>query len=215
MVPMSLSRASSLLASNISSINWSSSAMLRAISAVNAGDALGPSSSSPMRMRVSGERSSCEALANSDFCDASSDSCDCTSVCTRCAAWLKRRARKATSSRPSSLTRADRSPSPQRCTPSCRRSRRRVSVRTMGYVASATAIPTHTSIQAKPNGGRLQKDAGARMKRMCMVLPSCMRTMNSGAGGRSTSASACEVAVCGASSARASGGRCWPPGPRG
>jgi hypothetical protein len=84
--------------------------MLRRSRRAGAGEG-GPSiSSRPMRMRASGERSSCEALASSDLWLR-------TRVSTRSAASLKRRARKATSSLPVASTRTPRSPSPQRSTP--------------------------------------------------------------------------------------------------
>ena len=180
MVPTSASRASRRLASKISSISSSSSAMSSAMSCRVAGVAVGPSSSSPMRRRVRGERSSWEALASKDFCDASRVSCDFTRFSTRSAAWLKPRAKKATSSWPCSGTRVDRSPSPHFCTLFCSSSSRRVSLRMMGYVASATAMPTRPSIQKNPKGGRLQKEAAGRGRCMKTVRPSFMRTSNSG-----------------------------------
>ena len=71
-----LPRARCLFASSstCSSTSWSSSAMLRKISSRKAGDGwpLPPINSSPMRMRVSGERNSCEAFASSDLCDCTS-----------------------------------------------------------------------------------------------------------------------------------------------
>jgi hypothetical protein len=75
---MSEALASSRLASRISSMSWSSSPMLRVISSRAARRRLGSISSRPMRMRASGERSSCEALASSDLCER-------TSVSTRSA----------------------------------------------------------------------------------------------------------------------------------
>ena len=174
-VPTSASLASSRLASRISSISWSSSPMLREISSraalpdrLETGRApAGPGtfprpwlpctstpgalavsiSSSPMRIRVSGERSSCEAFASNDLCDR-------TSVSMRAAAALKRRDRSATSSWPSSGTRTVRSPSPQRCTPRCKISRRCVSRRTIGNRPTPTASPTRPSSQKKPVCGR-------------------------------------------------------------
>ena len=149
-------RASSRLANKISSINWSSSLMLRKSSSRTAKEGLNNAehcgvsapkqsfssrgndtpagagevtgwfmSSRPMRIRASGERSSCEALASSDLCEF-------IRVSMRSAAWLKRPARKATSSRPSMLTRADKSPSPQRSTPRCSASSRSVRRRITG-----------------------------------------------------------------------------------
>ena len=149
--------------------------------------------SSPMRMRVSGERNSCEAFASSDFCDASIDFCDSSSVfCVvssasmRSAAWLKRVAKNATSSEPCSDSRVDKSPAPQRSTPCCTVSSRLVSRRTMGYVPTATASPTRPSSHAKLNGSRCAPGAAppppppaprGRMGRgswMYRVLPSRM-----------------------------------------
>ena len=145
--------ASSRLASRISSISWSSSVMLRRISSFAAMEVMGdrefsdgpplgklaPSGGSAvreatsvgvinsrlMRIRASGERNSCEALASNDLCES-------IRVSMRSAAWLKRPARKATSSLPCRLIRADRSPLPQRSTPRCRASRRSVRRRMMG-----------------------------------------------------------------------------------
>ena len=68
-----------------------------------------PSSSIAMRMRASGERSSCEAFASRLRCAS-------TSASIRSAARLKLRARSATSSRPSTGTRAARSPAPSAST---------------------------------------------------------------------------------------------------
>ena len=150
-VPTSASRASRRLASRISSTSWSSSAMLRRISARKVGEGVCPPiSSSPMRMRVSGERSSCEALASRDLCDF-------TSVSIRSADALNCRARSATSSCPVSGTRTDRSPSPNFFTLRCRASSRSVSRRMTGYTPRATATPMMPSIHTKPKGGRSQK----------------------------------------------------------
>ena len=75
--------------------------------------------------RASGERSSCEAFASSERCAR-------TSVSIRSAERLKLAASAATSSRPCTGTRADRSPEPSASTPRCSRSSRRVSRRTIG-----------------------------------------------------------------------------------
>ena len=103
-----------------------------------------------MRMRASGERSSCEAFASSDFCDASSAACSPISVSMRSAAVLKWRVRSATSSLPEAGTRTDRSPSPQRCTPCCSDTSRRVRRRATGNSAAITARPASASIHTKP-----------------------------------------------------------------
>jgi hypothetical protein len=49
-----------------------------------------PTAPAPCVERASGERSSCDALANSDFCEANKASRACTNASKRCAAWLKR-----------------------------------------------------------------------------------------------------------------------------
>ena len=77
---------------------------------------------SAMLMRVSGVRSSCDALASSILCERTSSS-------MRLAERLKLRASAATSSLPSTFTRAARSPSPSWSTPALSRSSRRVSRR--------------------------------------------------------------------------------------
>lgn len=63
--------------------------------------------------QLNGERSLRDALASSDLCEFISDS-------IRCAAWLKRWPKKATSSLLSALTLADKSLSPQRSKRRCR-----------------------------------------------------------------------------------------------
>ncbi|MDT4855130.1 hypothetical protein FQZ97_894710 [compost metagenome] len=165
-------------------MSWSSSSMLRAISARWPVVALSrPNSSSPMRMRASGERSSCEALASSALCDISR-------VCTRSAAALKRAARKATSSCPCTGSRVDKSPWPQRSTPFCSASSRLVRRRTIGYAPKATASATMPSSQAKPNGASSPRGArrddttlpGGRLGRgswTYRVWPSFIVTWNS------------------------------------
>ena len=121
-----------------------------------------PSSSSPMRMRVKGERNSCEALANKALCD-------CTSVCTRSAAALKRVARNATSSCPSMGSRVDRSPSPQRSTPFCKDSRRLVRRRTIGIRAQRHR-ESHQPQQPGKTGRRLKPlGRAAPRRRSCWV----------------------------------------------
>ena len=128
-VPTSADAESKRLANKISAIKVSSSLMLRAISSFKracAGEFVPPSINSKlMRMRVKGERSSCDALANSDLCDA-------TNASMRLAAVLKRSARNATSSLPLTSTRVDKSPWPHFSTPPCRLFKRFVKRRITG-----------------------------------------------------------------------------------
>ncbi len=109
--------ASSRLESSISPMSASSSAMLRAISALALGSVPG-TRSIPRRMRASGVRNSCEQLASSIWCARTS-----FSMCS--ADSLKLFASAATSSRPSTLTRAARLPAPNCWTPVCSRAEAR------------------------------------------------------------------------------------------
>ena len=163
--------------------------MLRPISARTVGVGAEPDSSSAMRMRARGERSSCEALASSDFCERSSAVCESIRLCTRSAASLKRRDRSATSSCPPVGSRTDRSPSPQRCTPRCRPSSRCVRRRATGNTPIITTRPASPSTHRKPNGGRSQPmmsagrwmRLGGRGRGICSTIswPSCSVTTNS------------------------------------
>ena len=128
----------------------------KAASAPSGGSAAGAAaerggiSSTAMRMRASGDRSSCEALASSDFCDCMSAAWFCISSSMRPAAALKWRARSATSSAPATGTRSPSRPSPQRCTPRCKASSRCVRRRAMGNTPTITASPARVTSQMKP-----------------------------------------------------------------
>ena len=102
-------------------------------------------SASAMLMRVSGVRSSCEALASSILCERTSSS-------MRLAERLKLAASAATSSLPSTFTRAARSPSPSWSTPALRRSSRRVSRRVIGQAPTATATAIDEQRGQTPSG---------------------------------------------------------------
>ena len=148
--------ASSRLASRISSTSASSSWMLRRTSPACSGRSPGLSSisSTAIRMRASGERSSCDALASSRRCACSSASCRVTRVSIRSAARLKLRASWATSSRPCTSTRACRLPAACASTERCSVSSRRVIRRDTGHAASATARNSIGRATGPPIHGR-------------------------------------------------------------
>ena len=98
-------------------------------------------------MRVSGVRSSCDALASSILCDLTSSS-------MRAAERLKLAASAAISSLPSTFTRDARSPSPSWSTPAFSRSSRRVRRRVSGQAPSATASAMAASAPSSQAPGR-------------------------------------------------------------
>ena len=130
--------------------------MLRRTSPACSGRSPGLSSisSTAIRMRASGERSSCDALASSRRCACSSASCRVTRVSIRSAARLKLRASWATSSRPCTSTRACRLPAACASTERCSVSSRRVIRRDTGHAASATARNSIGRATGPPIHGR-------------------------------------------------------------
>ena len=116
-------------------MSWSSSATSCFSESRVLGSAFSPSSAAATAMRASGVRSSWLALASSRRCAVTSSS-------MRCAERLKLSASAATSSRPSTFTRAPRSPPPSRSTPARSRSSRRPRPRTTGKAPTATAMAT-------------------------------------------------------------------------
>ncbi len=114
-----------------------------------------------MRMRASGERSSCEAFASSVLCAPTRPS-------MRSAERLKLAASAATSSLPSTFTRAVKSPLPSASTLERSRSRRRVAPRTTGYAPTATASAISPSVKNRlhgASGGRSRRGRRAASQR--------------------------------------------------
>ena len=172
------SGASSRAAVSSSSISSSSSAMSRSMLARRAGS---PSSSSiAIRIRVSGVRSSCDAPARMCRCAPTSRS-------MRSAARLKLSASRATSSRPSTSTRAESEPAPSSSTRACNRSIRRVSPRASGHTPTAIATasrasgPIQSGSQWGSQRGSHRLHAGANLLRAAIQRPSSRRmTMGRG-----------------------------------
>ena len=112
----------------------------------SAGSPFSASSSTAMRMRARGERSSWEAAASVSRWAS-------TRAWMRSAAWLKLRASAAISSLPSTSTRAARSPAPRASTRACSRSSRRARRRARGQAPTATANARMPSAARKPIAG--------------------------------------------------------------
>ena len=116
----------------------SSSSTSRSMRSRSSGRGAVASSSIATRMRASGLRSSWDAEASNVRCTETSDS-------MRAAARLKLSASAATSSQPSTSTRALKSPAPSASTRVFSRSSRRVIARASGYAPMATSTTRATS----------------------------------------------------------------------